>query len=82
MSHTPVELTLLLWYHFRCEDIEKISSNSNLKAAVRLEGEGLIKVKPSPTDVSWELTDKGRFFVRMLCETPLPKMEWCDPREA
>jgi len=72
-----------LWYHFRCENHPDIDTPANKHAAEKLELEELIVYNADKTTqkTRWSLTEKGNFFVSMLCMTPLPIMEWRDPRE-
>jgi hypothetical protein len=30
---------------------------------------------------TWELTARGRYWIDMMCATPLPVTTWADPRE-
>lgn len=47
----------------------------------RLLKRGLIATIEGATDHRvYEATERGRAFVQMLCDTPLPQQRWVDPR--
>ena len=73
---TPVELVVLLRCHYEADGPSNNDSPAVAKALSRWEGLGCVRYE----DYHWEITQKGRAMVGMICQTPLPEQVWADPR--
>jgi hypothetical protein len=83
MKWTVVEIILLLSVNAATEGINTKSSAEMAAIDVLLKAD-LIKRVPTNTLTTTPLyntTDKGNKMIEMICNTPLPKQNWVDPRE-
>ena len=76
---SPYEIELLLDIH--CSPAELPNAKVPLldRTLNDFENEGLI-VPDSSFDSGWTTTLRGEALVKMLCDTPMPKQVWIDPR--
>jgi len=74
---TPYEIRLLLHIYAIAEPLRECQILG--ETVVKFVNLGLIE----PDDrggSDWKTTELGTAFVTMICLTPLPKMQWVDPR--
>ena len=76
---TPVVIEVALHCYYRCEALPLTPAVES--ALCTLITEGLIEVTQG--EPGYKMTDKGRKYVRMLIETPMPvdSTKWQDPRD-
>jgi hypothetical protein len=75
---TPYEIELLLNIH--CSPAALPQADTPLLGITLRGFENEDLIKPSTFESGWETTLKEFAFVEMLCDTPLPKQVWIDPR--
>jgi hypothetical protein len=76
---TPLEIELLLkayYYEIKPKDM---TSKEHLNGVDGLKNNGLIDCCVVNKDC-YTITGRGRAFVRMLLNTPMPVLKWIDPR--
>lgn len=79
----PAQLRVLLHSHYMSDPLERSSTVRD--AIALLLSEDLIKDREGVDPLTrngYETTDRGRAYIKMLCDTPLPVLEWRDPRES
>jgi hypothetical protein len=78
--HTPNDIDVLLWYHTRTVDHERLHAPAVIEAANKFLDAGIFEASNSSSR-SYCMTAKGVAFIEMLLNTPLPEMRWIDPRD-
>ena len=76
---SPYEIEILL--HIYCSPAELPQAKTPLleRTLKDFENEGLI-IPSFHRDSGWSTLPKGDAFVELLCNTPIPKGGWFDPR--
>lgn len=71
---TPLALEMLIRWSRPNNGLSVGEGPSEARDAhAELEGDGLV--------VGYEVTDRGRAYIAMILETPLPVQQWVDPRD-
>ena len=81
MIITPGDIEVLLHYHTNPEPHPRRDAPAIKDTTERFIRSGLIKVVEAVDDWNknrYITTDKGRAFVKALCNTPLPTQAWID----
>ena len=88
MKLSPIHIEVLLHYLADPEEHPRHDSPAVMCAINWFLGEGIFELtKPSHSvamidyNSSYRVTERGRVFVDMLCETPFPVPTWKDPRK-
>ena len=71
---TPVEVEVLMFYHFMIIDHSRINTPAIKDAINMWVANGILKPDSKTT------TEKGTALVEMICSTPMPIPSWKDPR--
>ena len=80
MKLTPINLTILLHIYIGAESFEKFGATSgNMKAKDELLNNELI-VEDIEQPSGHMITRKGEVFLYMILNTPLPVLQYIDPR--
>jgi len=84
---TPLHIELMIHYYTSSAEFKRIEAPACSEYAKQLVGWGLLedsenKVRISNSSVvaSYQSTPRGKAFVEMLCNTPLPQLSFIDPR--
>jgi hypothetical protein len=72
---TPFELEVLMHYFVSQSEFQRINAPAFKGAVGRLIGDDLLEL-----DGSYKVTTRGRAYMYMLLDTPLPEHGWVDPR--
>lgn len=75
---TPCEIEVMLWCCGHLDPHPKFLYPAILAAINKFEKLGLI-TRSERFNV-FSATEKGKAWVAMICATPLPVLEWLDPR--
>lgn len=76
-SHMPPgQISLLLHYHFSPAEPDR--NNMTREWTDHFLSNDLIERRED--GMGYTTTERGRAFVEMLCNTPLPISKWVDPR--
>jgi hypothetical protein len=83
MNMTPCEIEFMLHCYYSPEPHPRYYAPAITEAARRLTKEGLIKYDDCIEygRPIYKATEKGKFYVKILCETPFPELRYVDPRE-
>ena len=84
----PVQLEVMLHYYYSPVDHPMVESNPPIWTTTRrwfleaglLETYPEIKGKPQLNAPVYKITERGRAFVKALCDVPLPVQAWVTPR--
>jgi hypothetical protein len=77
---SPLEIELLLkayYYEIEPKDIITRAHSCGVEQLLRSE---LIDLDVIKIKGSYTITEKGKAFIEMLLNTPLPTLKWIDPR--
>lgn len=87
MSMTPAEIEVLIHFHAGAQCHPRSQAPAVIEATKRFLQEGLIEVPVAPGLMApptapgiYRTTARGKVLVEMLCNTPLPVVQWVDPR--
>lgn len=79
--NTVCNIETLLWYYIHPEPHPK-ADNCNIRSAITtLRSHGLLR-RAYGKDSGYQITRKGAFMIKMLCDTPYPNETYEDPRKA
>lgn len=80
---TPNDIDVLLHYYTSPEPHEQVNAPSVREAIASFVEREIFVCRPvvNAYGNSYEVTEKGRKLVVMLCATPDPVHKWLDPRE-
>lgn len=85
---TPLHLQILIHAFSRADRMENWDAPAVQDYAAQLVGMGAIEVAESLSDGThevprmWRTTERGRAWLDLILETPMPVCRWVDPREA
>ena len=80
---TPLHIKILLHYYVSTDEYERGYYPSTAGEYIHdLFEMGLIEEKDRPiVEPRHRISDKGKFYVNVLCTTPLPVHQWIIPRQ-
>ena len=90
MNICPSDIEFMIHCHVQgFERHERYDAPAIQEAVIKFINNGLIKPyiidgkngKEGVKENCYETTDKGKAFIKMLCNTPFPVQEWLDPRD-
>jgi hypothetical protein len=80
---TPLQITMMLHYYAIAAPYAQHEPEHAISPAVRSQTQDLADaglIEPSSTSGSgWRSTDKGKAYVEMLCDLPVPVCKWVQP---
>jgi hypothetical protein len=78
MSHSPLEIEVVLHYYHSPEPHPRVNAPAVKEAIQRFVNDGILSAAEGPALL--KVTDRGNAWVRMIVETPYPEGAWIDPR--
>jgi hypothetical protein len=83
INMTPCEIEFMLHCYVSPEPHPRYYAPAIMDAARRLNIMHLISFRNKDENDRpvYEATEKGKFYVKMLCETPFPEQRYVDPRK-
>lgn len=76
---TPNDIEVLIHCHISPSPHPRIGMSAVAGAIKMLKHNGLIRNESGMDDmVCWRTTERGKAFLQVLCDTPLPTQAWVD----
>lgn len=83
---TPLQIEILLWYHGRAEDFERLDAPAVREAVDEFKGPlGMLELRAPAGGGdyrTYQLTERGRAYINALLMLPLPVCHWVIPAPA
>lgn len=82
MNCSPSDIEVMIHYHCSSVKHPRHDAPAVRKARERFLEHGLIEPAPQFWEDCFVTTEKGKRFMKMLCNTPFPEERYLDPRGA
>lgn len=79
--HSPLMVEMLIHFHVSAAPFDRLQAPACMEVLHWMLTENLVEPADAGYGATYRTTDRGQAWMRMICDTPLPELEWIDRRK-